>query len=124
MSDYQELPFVMPLPDAYKGCTWDGMTFRIDSVDEGDTEFAATLASAQFQIQDSAGNAILTLSSSVSGEVTLNETAPNEWDVTVESRIITIAAGNYTYALETVDSDGVKKPLQIGSQRVNPEPII
>jgi hypothetical protein len=117
-------PLNFPLPDAFKGCTWPGLTWTVTAVDDGDTEFAAALVSAKFQMQDSSGNAILTLSSAVSGEVTLNATTANAWSITVEGRIMTAAAGNYTYALETTDADGIVSPRMSGTIRVNPDPTI
>jgi hypothetical protein len=37
---------------------------------------------------------------------------------------LTIAAGTYTYALETTDADGVIKPRMTGTIRIRPEPIV
>lgn len=116
-------PFRYDLPTAYKGCTWDGLTWTVDSVTDGSTEFAATLSSARFQLQDAAGNIALTLSSAAAGEVTINATTANAWSVTVESRSLNLAAGTYTYALETTDADGVIKPRMIGTLRIKPEPV-
>ena len=105
------------LPCAYKDETWDGLTWRITSTDS--TEFDGTLVSAKMQIKNQSGAAVLTLSSSVSGEVTLNTTTPRAWSVTVESRLMTLDAGVYSWALETTDDGGIVKTRIIGTLTVN-----
>lgn len=117
-------PLKYTLPPTYKGCTWDGLTWTVDSVTGGDTEFSAALASARFQLKDADNTSVLNLSSGVTGELTLNVTTTNAWSVTVEPRTITVAAGTYTYALETTDADGVIKPRMIGTLQIRPEPIV
>jgi len=112
------------LPPTSKGCTWDGLTWTVDSVTAGDTEFAAVLASARFQFKDADNVSVLSLSSASASEITLNETAADSWSITVEPRTLTIAAGTYTYALETTDADGVIKPRMTGTIRIRPEPIV
>jgi len=112
------------LPDAYKGMTWDGLTWEISDVTDNDTEFAGTLTLARFQIQDSTGAAALTLSSANSGEVTINTATANAWSITVESRVLSLATGTYSYCLVTTDSTGDVKPRMQGSIRVHTAPII
>jgi hypothetical protein len=109
-------PFVH-LPCTYKDATWDGLTWRITSTDS--TEFDAVLSSAKFQLKDSNGAATLTLTSATAGQVTLNKTAARQWDITVESRILSLDAGIYSWALETTDADGVIKPRLIGDLKIN-----
>jgi len=109
-------PFVH-LPCTYKDATWDGLTWRITSTDS--TEFDAVLSSAKFQLKDSNGAAALTLTSATAGQVTLNKTAARQWDITVESRILSLDAGIYSWALETTDADGVIKPRLIGDLKIN-----
>jgi hypothetical protein len=109
-------PFVH-LPCTYKDATWDGLTWRITSTDS--TEFDAVLSSAKFQLKDSNGAAALTLTSTTAGQVTLNNTTPRQWDITVESRILTLDAGIYSWALETTDADGRVKPRLIGDLKIN-----
>ena len=110
------------LPATFKGCTWDGLTWVISDVDGDDTEFAAALSSASFQLQDADGVSVLSLTSATPGEVTINVATANAWSVTVEPRILSVAAGAYTYALETTDADGRKKPRIAGSIQVKPDP--
>jgi len=109
-------PFVH-LPCTYKDATWDGLTWRITSTDS--TEFDAVLSSAKFQLKDSNGAAALTLTSATAGQVTLNKTAARQWDITVESRILSLDAGIYSWALETTDADGVIKSRLIGDLKIN-----
>jgi uncharacterized surface anchored protein len=112
--------FAYKLPDTDKGCTWDGVTWSVDS---DDSDYDAVLSVARFQLQDSTGAAALTLTSATAGEVTLNDTAAGQWNVTVEERILTLTAGTYTYALETQDANGVVKKQLAGTLTILPEPI-
>jgi hypothetical protein len=121
MSCQPTIPFI-ELPPTFSTCTWPGLTWRIDSTDS--TEFDAVLSSAAFQLQTESGTAALTLSSATAGQVTLNNTAARAWDITVDPRILSLAAGNYAWALETTDADGVVKPILIGSLQINPDPIL
>jgi hypothetical protein len=102
-------PLNITLPASFTGDTWDGLTWTVSDVDPDDTEFAKTLESAIFQLQNKAGDAVLTLSSEAAGEITINNSSPNEWSVTVEPRILTIPGAVYSYGLKTIDTDGVEK---------------
>ena len=115
-------PPAIELPCAYKGTTWDGLTWRIDSTDG--TEYDSVLSSARFQLQGSTGAAVLTLSSAVGGEITLNVTTAKLWSVTVENRLLTIDAGIYSWALEMTDAAGVIKVQLIGTLTVKPDLIL
>lgn len=112
------------LPPTSKGCTWDGLTWTVSGVTGGDTEYAAALVSARFQLKDADNASVLSLTSATPGEVTLNVTTADAWSITVEPRTLTVAAGTYTYALETTDADGTIKPRMTGSIRIRPEPIV
>ena len=123
MSCCPSSPPVVELPCAFKGATWDGLTWSIDSLDD-DTEYSAVLSSARFQLQDSAGAAVLTLTSAVGTEITLNVTTARLWSLTVESRLLTLDAGIYSWALETTDADGTIKVQIVGTLMVNPDLIL
>ena len=110
------------LPNAYKGETWDGLTWAIISTDS--TEFDGTLISAKMQIKNQSGAAVLTLSSTNAGEITLNQTAPRQWSLTAESRIMSLDAGVYSWALETTDDAGIVKTRMIGTLAVNADSTI
>lgn len=122
MSCCPSSPPAIELPCAFKGATWDGLTWRIDSTDG--TDYDAVLSSARFQLQDSAGSAVLTLTSAVGSEITLNVTTARLWSVTVESRLLTLDAGIYSWALETTDADGTVKVQLIGTLTVKPDLIL
>lgn len=122
MSCCPSSPPAIELPCAFKGATWDGLTWRIDSTDG--TDYDAVLSSARFQLQDSAGSAVLTLTSAVGSEITLNVTSARLWSVTVESRLLTLDAGIYSWALETTDADGTVKVQLIGTLTVKPDLIL
>jgi len=112
-----------PLPFAFTGNTWDGLTWTVSDVDVGDTEYADTLASARFQLQDESGTIILTRTSATAGQVTLNVTTADAWSVTVEPMAMTIAAGTYNYGLETVDAASVTKIRMAGTILFKPDPV-
>ena len=114
-------PFI-ELPCTFSTCTWPGFTWRIDSTDA--TEFDAVLSSAAFQLQNEDGTAALTLTSATAGQVTLNVTTARAWSITVEPRILSLDPGNYSWALETTDADGVKQPRLLGTLTVKPDPIV
>ena len=122
MSCCPSSPPAIELPCAFKGATWDGLTWRIDSTDG--TDYDAVLSSARFQLQNSAGAAVLTLTSAVGSEITLNVTTARLWSVTVESRLLTLDAGIYSWALETTDADGTVKVQLIGTLTVKPDLIL
>ena len=122
MSCCPSSPPAIELPCAFKGATWDGLTWRVDSTDG--TDYDAVLSSARFQLQDSAGAAVLTLTSAVGTEITLNVTSVRLWSVTVEKRLLTLNAGIYSWALETTDADGAIKVQLIGTLTVKPDLIL
>jgi len=112
------------LPDTFKGDTWDGLTWAIVSVDADDTRFASALSLCRFELQTLAGVAALSLTSATAGQVTINTTTANAWSVTVEPRILSIAAGEYIYGLEFTDADGVVKTYLSGSLTILADPVI
>jgi hypothetical protein len=115
------------LPDTYSGDTWDGLTWEIESVDADDTEHAGTLTQAIFRLTGPSGDAALSLDSDDAEDgVTLNETAPNAWSVTVEPRIMTLAAGVYSWALRLFDDSATPERRKVrigGTLRINANPI-
>jgi hypothetical protein len=122
MSCCPSSPPAIELPCAFKGATWDGLTWRVDSTDG--TDYDAVLSSARFQLQDSAGAAVLTLTSAVGTEITLNVTSARLWSVTVEKRLLTLDAGIYSWALETTDAASTIKVQLIGTLTVKPDLIL
>lgn len=115
-------PPSIALPCTFKDCTWGGFTWRLDSTDS--TEFDAVLSSAVFQLQTEAGAAALTLSSATAGQITIVNSAAREWVVRVEPRILDLDAGNYSFALQLTDADGVRQPWLTGTLTVKPDPIV
>jgi hypothetical protein len=122
MSCCPSSPPAIELPCAFKGATWDGLTWRVDSTDG--TDYDAVLSSARFQLQDSTGTAVLTLTSAVGTEITLNVTTARLWSVTVEKRLLTLDAGIYSWALETTDAESTIKVQLIGTLTVKPDLIL
>lgn len=57
-------------------------------------------------------------------EITLNVITARLWSVTVESRLLTLDAGIYSWALETTDADGTVKVQLIGTLTVKPDLIL
>jgi hypothetical protein len=123
MSCCPSSPPAIELPCAFKGATWDGLTWRVDSTDG--TDYDAVLSSARFQLQDSTGAAVLTLTNDPFDlQITLNVTTPRLWSVTVEKRLLTLDAGIYSWALETTDADSTIKVQLIGTLTVKPDLIL
>jgi hypothetical protein len=114
------------LPDVFQGDTWDGLTWEIESVDANATEHAGTLQKAVFRLTDSTGAVALNLDSDdVADGVTLNNTAPNAWSVTIEPRVITLAAGSYSWALRMFDNSSAPERRKVnifGALRVKADP--
>ncbi len=94
------------LPPVYRGQTWQGLRWRAAAAHP---DFAHALTAAAFQLQNESGQAVLTLTSD-SGAVVIDNASAHEWQVTVVPVAISIAAGNYLWALETTDA----------AHRVNP----
>jgi hypothetical protein len=67
---------------------------------------------------------VLTLSSAVGSEITLNVTAARLWSITVENRLLTVDAGIYSWALETTDAESTIKVQLIGTLTVKPDLIL
>jgi hypothetical protein len=120
MSCQPTIPFI-ELPPAFSTCTWPGLTWTI--VETEATEFDEDLVSVAFQFQSESGTPVLTLRSSVAGEITINSTAPRAWSATVDQRILGLPPGNYAWALETIDAIGVQQPRLTGTITVKPDPI-
>jgi hypothetical protein len=90
-------------PETFTGDTWDGFTFVVSDAAE-DTDYAGALTLARCQLQDYTGASALSLSSAVSGQVTINVSSAYLWSVTVEPRILTLSAGTYSVGLELTDN--------------------
>jgi hypothetical protein len=117
-------PRNITLPSARKSNTWDGLTWAISSVDAGETEFATELSLVRFQLQDSDGNAVLTLSSATTGEVTINTATADAWSVTVEARVLDLTPGIYSFGLEFTDANGDIKTHLAGTQEITRDLVI
>ena len=110
--------YQIALPDVTKGETWDGLTWVVSDVPDGETEFSDTLALATVEFKDCNGNTVLTLSSATSGQVTINVSTADAWSVTAEPQTLNLPAGNYTWKLWTTDSSGRRKTRIGGVQQI------
>jgi len=108
------------LPATYSGDTWDGLTWALTDA-AADTEYAGTLTLARFQLQDSAGAVALTLTSA-DADVTINTAMAYAWSVTVEPRILTLAAGDYTFGMEFTDDSTT--PARVKTRLAGTLPIL
>ena len=115
-------PHNYPLPAITSGDTWPGLTWALESVDAGHTEFAGTLTLAEFELKDSAGASALILTSATA-DVTIETATANAWDITVEPRVLTLTAGTYTYGLRLTDDAGLVKTVSGGTIRIKPDPV-
>jgi len=112
------------LPKTYSGDTWDGLTWAVSDA-AGDTEYAGALTLVRFQLQDSGGAAVLTLTSADPAAVTLNSAAPYAWSATVEPRILTLPPGDYTFGMEFTDDSTTParvKTRLAGTLEILPDP--
>ena len=101
--------------------TWGGITFSITSSD--DTKYADTLARVRMTWKDSTGVVAQTLDSDVSGEITIDSAVAYAWGFTVPDRILSLAAGYYSYAVEVTDSGGVMdKDYIAGTHQITADP--
>ena len=116
-------PYSIELPAIFSGDTWDGLTWTVSDVADGETEFSGTLTTARFQLQDSDGTVALTLTSETQGQVTINTATSNAWSVTVEPRALTVAEGVYSFGLETTDDSGIVKIQIAGTLPVFADPV-
>jgi hypothetical protein len=104
----------LDLPETRVDCTWRGLTWEVTDAEDS-TEYAAVLSLAEFVAKDSTGADVLTLTSATAGQVTINTATANAWSVTVEPRILTLAAGFYSFTLFTTDADGIRSPQWEGN---------
>jgi hypothetical protein len=108
------------LADHIQNDTWDGLTVSASSTG---TAFDGTLALVRMQFQDSAGAAVLTLSSATSGQITISSSTPNAWSFTVEGRALTILPAIYSWGIEMVDDAGIVKTRLAGTKKIKPDPV-
>jgi len=98
------------------GATWKGVSEL--SLSSNGTTFDSSLALVRMVFKDESGNTLLTLSSAVSGEITITDAA--EW----KARIEPIAAppftvGSLRWYIETTDSDDIVDYYFSGTLQVN-----
>jgi len=103
------------------GETWGGLTWTITSSD--DTEFAALLSRVRMTFKNAAGSPVLTLDSNTAGQITITTATAYAWNFTVEPRLISFSPGRYSWAIETIDADGVVDKDRIsGTLQITPDP--
>ena len=106
------------------GETWAGMTFAITSSD--DTKYADTLTRVRMTwLNSSTGAVALTLDSDAVGEITIDSAVAFAWGFTVIERILSLAAGYYSYAVEVTDSGGIiDKDFIAGTHEITVDPHV
>lgn len=108
------------LPATVSGETWDGLTISLSS---DDTKYAAALSRVRMTWKSSAGTAALTLDSNTAGQITINTATAYAWDFTAEPRALSLTAGNYSWAIETTDADGIiDKDAFSGTHQITTDP--
>ena len=109
------------LPDIAAGETWGGLTFAITASD--DTDYAAALSRVRMSWKNYAGTVSQTLDSNTAGHITISTATAYGWVFTVNPRVLSLAAGTYTWAIETTDAGSrVNKDALTGTQQVTPDP--
>lgn len=101
------------------GETWSGLTFTIDSSD--DTAYASALTRVRMSWR-AAGAVALTLDSAAAGQITIANPTAYAWSFTVEPRALALAAGFYTWAIETTAGAITDKDLLSGTQQITTDP--
>ena len=99
--------------------SWDGLT-NCSFTSDG-TAFDESLLLVRMQWKDSTGATALTLSSAVSGEVTITSAA--NWEFEVPGRVLSLDAGIYSIGLETTDSAGIVKTRVTGTHKILADPV-
>lgn len=110
---------VLTLDPVVRGDTWDGLsdcTFKSTG-----TAFASTLASVSIKFLSSDGATEYERTSG-DGQITITNSAPNAWAFDIEPFDMTYAADTWSFAIQTVDSAGIKKTRITGTLPVTSEP--
>lgn len=103
-------PAFTTLTPVVTGDTWDGLTnCRFSSTGSA---FGSTLSKVRMDFKSSDGTTGLQLTSVGSGGITIDSAA--DWTFTVSPVVITMAAGVWSFDIETTDSAGVIKTRVAG----------
>ena len=99
-------PQNITLPQTVTGETWSGLTIASTSSD--DTKYSSTLSRVRMSWKSlTDGSVALTLDSNVAGQITITTATAYAWAFTVEPRALSIPAGFYSWAIETIDGASV-----------------
>jgi hypothetical protein len=115
-------PHNYPLPAHVAGDNWPGLTWALESITAGDTEFGGTLTLAEFELKNSAGTTALLLTSATAA-VTIEVATPDQWSVSVEERVLDITPGTYTYGLRLTDDANRPKTVVAGTLQIKTPPV-
>jgi hypothetical protein len=107
-----------PLPKVYVGDTWDGLAGSLSSTG---TAFSSPLALVRMNFKAACSDTIALTLSSESDQITIDDA--DAWAFTVLPKTpIGIAAGHYSWAIETTDDQDRKKTYMTGTIEVTADP--
>jgi hypothetical protein len=116
--------FKIKLEPFFTEDTWEGFSWKLVEVSEGNEEFNANLLRARFQFQ--LDNTVVATfdSDEISDEVELVNTEPNAWYVVVKPRVLSLAPGTYRWGLETTDDKPTVRTRVAGTVQVKADPVV
>ena len=110
-------PTQSDLPCCVKNDTWTGFTDAYGSSPDG---VNLALVRVGF-VNEYGATAGLTLSSAVSGQITINNAAA--WNYTIEPVVLNLPVGKWTYGVETTDANGYIATRVSGTIEISVDPV-
>ena len=108
------------LPATRKGDTWDGMTVALSS--DG-TTFADSLSAVHMSFWLAGATTAALDLKSADGEITIDDAAA--WEFTVDPvSPMTLAAGQYSWQIQTTDSGGLIKTYLSGTIEITSDQTV
>lgn len=112
------LPAQYDLTPVVQNDTWDGITVSMSS--DGNA-FAAALSLVRMTFKTSEGASALALTSADAAEIEITDA--NAWAFIVHPRVLSLAAGTYSWGIETTDADDVVKTRLAGTLKIIADPV-
>jgi len=103
---------IIELKPVRNGETWDGISDC--SFSSTGTAFANTLAAVEIRFLSSDGATEYTRTSAA-GQITITNSAANQWKFDINAFEMTYAADTWSFAIKTTDSAGIKKIRATGT---------
>lgn len=101
-----------------KNDTWPGFSVSISSAS---TLFTGTLTGVRMRFKDADGTSVLLITNG--DGITITTATANDWTFSVDSRVITFDAGEYTHGIELTDSNSTIWTPIVGTLTVEEDPV-